>query len=295
MRVLVTGATGFIGSRTVLALAQRGHEVVATGRAEPAQEWLTPMEVRYATCDLNDVAAVERLFRTQQPDAVVHLAWYTNPRSYLTSRAQNVASLAAGAHLLVAAERSGCSRVVLGGTCLETIAAETIYARTKRAMHAVAAAYFEGDEPRVACAHIFSVYGPGEHPDRAIPSITRALLAGEVIDLTDGAPRRDYLHVDDVALGLSAIAEATIVGSIDVCSGSARPVRDIFSLLGTIIGRPDLLRFGSVPHSGATSFEVIGDPSPLMSLGWAPTYSLETGLTATVRSIMAAYQAVPPT
>lgn len=297
MKVLVTGATGFIGSQTAKKLVHLGHQVLATGRSDRQSKWFSTYGIEYSSCDLNEPAAVDRLLQKGRPDTVVHLAWHADPSTYLTARLENVASLAASQNVLVAAERVGCERVVLGGTCLENDAGHqtTVYARTKRLMHDVAAEYFEGDGPTTACAHIFSVYGPREHRDRAIPSIISALRAGEAVDLTDGAPYRDYLHVDDVASALATIAEAGITGGIDVCSGSSRTLREIFTLLGEILGRPDLLRFGARPTAPATSFDAVGDPARLVALGWAPAFSLEDGLRATAEEFSVADQSVDPT
>lgn len=283
MKVLVTGATGFIGARAAKALAARGHEVVATGRAIERPAWVDADTLEYVAGDLGEQTHLRQLF-TAPPEVVIHLAWYTKPGAYLTSTPGNTRSLAASLQLLLEAQSAGCRRVVLGGTCLEVgdPPTATVYARTKRALHAIASEYFEADNPRVACAHIFSVYGPGEHPDRAIPSIIRALSKGRAVELSDGTPCRDYLHVDDVASALATVAESTVGGRIDVCSGSPRPLREIFSLLGEILERPDLLHFGKLMPSPATMFEAEGDPELLSSLGWSPSYTLAEGLRSAV-------------
>lgn len=258
--------------------------MLVTSRTDVAPPWTDAAYIRFARTDSADGAALDVLFAKERPDATVNLAWYTDPRDYLTNRDENVASLAAAARVLVAAAEGGCRHLVMSGTCLEagTGARDTVYARTKSAMHAVASEYLGGDPPTVACAHIYSVYGPGEHPDRAIPSIIRALDAGRAIDLTQGLARRDYVHVHDVATALASITESRETGAIDICTGVARPLREIFSLLGDIIGARPLLRFGAMPSSPTTSFEVDGDPSRLAGLGWSPRYSLESGLRETV-------------
>ena len=138
----------------------------------------------------------------------------------------------------------------------------------------------------MACAHIHSAYGPGEHPDRAIPSIIRALSAGVEFSVTDGRPRRDYLHVDDIASTLATITESSRGGQIDVCSGVSRPIREIFTLLARILGQEALLHFDADSGSKMTSFDVQGDPARLNELGWSPRYTLEAGLRATVDALL---------
>ena len=283
MRVLVTGGAGFIGAPTAIELRRRGHDVVAVGRNHVAPRWADAEGITYAAADLTSAGGAIELLSAHQPETIVQLAWFTQPSSYLTNRGENVASLAASLQLLSAAERVGCSRVVFGGTCLEDAAGgDSVYARMKRLMHDVASEYFEADRPRTACAHIFSAYGPGEHPDRAIPSIIRALSAGEPFPLTDCKPRRDYLHVWDIAAALATIAESTAGGQIDVCSGSSLPLREVFSLLAQFLDGERLLRFGEVASSSNTSFDVDGDPTRIEELGWSPSHTLETGLRSTV-------------
>jgi len=284
VKVIVTGGAGFIGTATAKELARRGHDVVAVGRTMPTTHAAANPHLPFVAADLADADLVNRLLGELEPEAIVHLAWYTDPRSYLTNRRENVASLGASVQLLAAAERVGCRRFVVGGTCLENAVVEvdTVYAQTKRSMHKVASEYFEAHRPRVACAHIFSAYGPGEHSDRVIPSIIRALSAGDEFLVNDGRPRRDYLHVDDIASALATITESSSGGQIDICSGVSLPLREVFSLLARLLDREALLRFGSEPASNMTSFDVQGDPARLRDLGWSPSFTINAGLRATV-------------
>lgn len=272
----MTGGTGFIGRATTICLESRGHEVhVATRRADA----LSPARVHSA--DLSDGKAVETLLADIAPEAIVHLAWFTTPGSYLTAETENLQALAASANLLAAAARFGCARVLLGGSCLEAprSATDTVYARSKRALHAAAVGSSAID---VTCAHIFSVYGPGEHPRRAVPSVIRALLRGESISLTAARQHRDYLHVEDVASALAALVEAERVATADVCSGVARPLHEIFSLIGGLLERPNLVRIGMIAGEAVDEFDVIGDPADLFALDWQPSYSIDVGLRRTI-------------
>ena len=287
MRVLVTGAAGFIGSHVVRALLGRGHDVHAVIRpAHPAprlrelRDDLAVWEV-----DLLDEAAVRRAVHGAGADAAIHLAWYTEPGRYLNDRPQNLASTGASAALFRHLLEGHCERLVLGGTCLEAATASgdtpTFYAVAKRLVHELAMQL--GDEgPSVACAHVFSVYGPGENEKRAIPSITRSLLQNRAVDVTDGSQLRDYVHVADVAEGLCTVLESGCVGAVDICSGSPLPMRRVLENLGEAAGRPNLLQWGALSTTPGEDFEVTGDPGPLHALGWRPRYSLAEGLRDTV-------------
>ena len=283
MKVLVTGGAGFVGSRTTIELRRRGHDVLAIGRSLAPPDWMASYQVIYTAIDLMDREDILRFLRVHVPDGIIHLAWYTEPQSYLTDMYGNLTSLAASLNLLAAAAAVEIPHVVLGGTCLEDadVTTEPIYARLKRTLHRVAEESFASTDVRVTCAHIFSAYGPGEHPDRAIPSIIRAVTAGHPISMRDERSLREYVHVDDVASALATIMETGEGGRFDICTGSSQPLGEVFSLLAQILGDESLVRFDAVSPPQA-EFDVRGNPGPLRRLGWSPGHTLETGLRSTV-------------
>jgi len=196
MRVLVTGAAGFIGSHVAKALRERGHEVHAIVRSSSGFGRLNAIrrDLTIWQTDLHDQEGVRLAVHGAAPDAAVHLAWYTDPGRYLHDRLQNLASLAASAALIGHLLEAGCPRLLLGGTCLEAGDAfdrrPTFYATAKRSLHDLATGL--GDERlSVACGHIFSVYGPAEGEGRAVPSITNALLGNRAVDVTPATQMRD--------------------------------------------------------------------------------------------------------
>lgn len=286
MRVLLTGAAGFIGSQVAAGLLARGHDVHAVVRPSSPAPRLAPIrrDLTLWETDLPDPVGVVRAVVGAAPEAVVHLAWYTEPKRYLHDRPGNLASVAASASLLGELVKTGCRRVLLGGTCLEAGAAsasQPFYAAAKRAVHRLAGDIGR-DRLSVACGHVFSVYGPGEHEARAIPSVTRALLAKKPIDVTEATQLRDYMHVADVAAGLCAVLESETEGGVDICSGLRRPLRELFHEIGEATGAGHLIRWGAVPVAAGEDFDVIGDPRPLEGLGWTPSYSLSEGIRDTV-------------
>src|SRR5260370_41565736 len=124
MRILLTGAGGFTGSAVLRRLHAQGHPVIAVDRSPEALARVaaqTPGTVTHVV-DLASAGAVagavDRLLREERPDALIHLAWYTDPADYLTSH-QNLASLAATNALVEAALATGCRKLVVGGSCVE--------------------------------------------------------------------------------------------------------------------------------------------------------------------------------
>lgn len=284
MKVLVTGATGFIGSHVVRELLRRGHVVHALVRPAASLHRLQGIENRITMwpVDLSDATGTEAAVTRIAPDAAMHLAWYAEPASYLRDVPRNLESLEDSLRLLRLLLAGAARRLILAGTCLEDIRIDSgsndpIYAVTKRAIHWLATQTV-GEQLTVACAHVFSVFGPGEDMRRAIPSIILSLLRGDPIEVSAGLQVRDYLYVTDVADAFATILESDVGGTIDVCSGSSRTLRAVFEEIGRSIGREDLIRWGSLPTEADHGFDAVGNPARLNDLGWRPRHSLSEGI-----------------
>lgn len=288
VRVLVTGATGFIGSHIVRELLARGHAVDAPVRSGASMRRLPAgaSGLTTWTVDLSDGSAVASMWASVRPEAVLHLAWYAEPGAYLRNVERNLGSLEDSVRLLRLAGAASTRRVVLAGTCLEGVAPagtpqEPIYAVSKRALHDVAVRS-QTKEMRVTCAHIFSVFGPWEDERRAVPSVIRGLLAGRPVEIGEGLQRRDYVHVADVARAFADILEGDAGPTVDVCSGEARPLREVFEEIGRATGRGDLLRPGARATAADERFDAVGDPAPLRALGWRPAAPFSQRMLETV-------------
>ncbi len=285
MRVLVTGAAGFIGSHVTRALVERGHEVHALIRpsspTKPIEDLLDRISV--VAADLSDLTAVKRAVGTLAPEVTIHLAWYAEPSKYLHDAGKNLESLALSCLLLKSLVEAGCRRVVVAGTCLEGLpdAQPSIYAAAKRALHAIVEG-LDASGVSALCAHIFYLYGPWENDRRVIPAVIRSLLQGTEIEVTAGEQKRDYLHVADVARGICMLAEGSLTGTVDVATGKAVTLRQLFEAIGRETGRPDLIKLGHRPYDKNEIFSAVGDPAALHAIGWGPSISLDDGIKDTV-------------
>jgi nucleoside-diphosphate-sugar epimerase len=286
LRILLTGATGFIGSRAATALLAAGHDVHALVRGAHAT---LPAGVAVERADLMDVGAVRDVVERLRPEACVPLAWYAVPGKYLHAR-ENLDHLSASLSLIDALRVAGCRRIVTAGTCFEyqtdlgylseasPTAPRFLYSAAKHALYEVT---------REACrlagsshAHLrfFYQYGPGEADARLVPSVLRTLLRGEEARVTAGEQVRDFLHVDDVASAIRVVTESTVEGAVNVGSGVPITVRALVEAIAQACGRPDLVRFGALPYREGDPPFVCADVTKLKGLGWAPSIPLHRGL-----------------
>jgi nucleoside-diphosphate-sugar epimerase len=296
MRVLVTGAGGFVGSHVVRRLALDGHEVVAVDRDPERLGRLaaTLPAISVTDIDLGEPEAVAKLLDRAAPAALIHLAWYAHPRDYLTSHA-NLGSLAMTTALIEAALAAGCRKLVVGGSCVEYAAsdrllvegdpveARTLYAACKSSAHQISRIMADEAGAELGWARIFHIHGPGEDAARLIPWVAGQLRAGVPVDLTDGTQVRDHLHVADVAAGLVAMLAPGAAGTYNVCSGQPVTLRHVLETVGDIVGGRDLLRFGARPHRSNETMFLAGDPARIRGLGWSPGFGLRDGLADALR------------
>ena len=285
MKVLVTGAAGFIGAHVIRQLIAGGHDAVAAVRPGSAAPRLADVRARCSLVELDvaDAARVAGVLREHRPDAVIHLAWYAEPGRYRHALAENVDSLRATAGLLLAAAEAGCPRVVLGGSCVEHAVggAGPIYDAAKAAAHRLGEG-FSAAGLRVACGHVFYLYGPWEDRRRVLSSVIRSLLANQPIATTTGEQTRDYLHVADVAAGFIALAGSEATGGVDICSGSLVTLADVLRIIGEQMGRPALVRLGERGSADDDGYQLAGDPRALIATGWRPQFDIRSGITDTI-------------
>jgi dTDP-6-deoxy-L-talose 4-dehydrogenase (NAD+) len=304
VRVLVTGAAGFIGSQVARLLVARGDEVTALLRPGGSRERISDLgdRIRFAEAALEDHERVAFILRELRPETVVHLAWYARPGDYLSSN-ENLRSLAGTNLLATHAFAAGCRKLVGAGSCVEYSSSDTarreadpteprtLYGACKRAASLVVGRLGQAAGAEVAWARIFHVHGPGEDRSRLVPTAAASLAAGQVVDVSPGDQVRDHLHVKDVASALVHLTGPGLLGPFNVASGVGVTLKHLLTTVGEIVGVPELLRFGARPYAAAEEHHLVGDPSRLRDAGWAPSWP---DLRASLADAVAAYRRAVP-
>ena len=295
-RVLVTGASGFIGRHALAPLVERGFAVCAATRSGQAPPG-APAGVRWISADLLDQHGRDELLDAAgDPTHLLHFAWYAEHGRFWTST-ENLRWSAATLALVHGFAERGGRRAVLAGSCAEyrwgdpgpcvegvtPTEPATLYGTAKNATRAIleAAAGELGIE--LAWGRVFLLYGPDEAPARLVASVARALVAGERAKTGDGTQIRDFMHVEDVAGAFAAILDSALTGPVNIGSGDGRPLREIIEAIGAAAGRPELLDIGALPPRAGDPPELVADVTRLRDeAGFAPAVGLDEGIARTV-------------
>jgi nucleoside-diphosphate-sugar epimerase len=248
--------------------------------------------------DLLQPGEAERIVAAASADALVHLAWITEPGAFWHSP-ENERWLDVSRRLIQAFAAAGGSRIVVAGTCAEyawsdeplseatsPLNPSTPYGRAKATLFQEMPSLVGPQRTRTATwawGRIFFPYGPGEQGRKFVPFVVDGLRRGERVPLTSGEQARDFLYVDDVARAFVRLVETwTFEGAVNVASGVATPLHDVGETLGRIAGRPDLLGWGDLPPREGDPRVVIADVTRARDeLGFEPAASLEEGLRLT--------------
>jgi UDP-glucuronate 4-epimerase len=272
MRVLVTGGAGFIGMHVALAVARRGARVVALDNYDPyydvalkearTRELAREPEIEFRRHDLCRRDATASLFAGGAFTHVVHLAAQpgvryslVNPAAYVANNVDAFANLLEGcrharvAHLVYASSSSvyGANHVLPFSEEQRTDTPVSFYAATKKANELMAYSYARLYALPATGLRFFTVYGPWGRPDMAAIIFTRAILAGEPIELFNGGDmRRDFTYVDDIVEGVVRVLGLPPAPDADtgaphaiynIGNNRSVPLREFVATLELLLGR----------------------------------------------------------
>lgn len=291
-RVFLTGATGFVGATVLRRMVSQQRTVAVLLReASDARRIrdLLPL-VTVVRGDLARLDGCRDAIAAFRPDCVMHLAWQ-GVRGSDRNHPLQLENVSAAVALYKLASRLGCSRIVGMGSQAEYGPHEgrisedtpprptTLYGAAKLATCILLERASAIGGQTFAWLRLFSSYGPDDDPDWMIPYLVSTLLAGSRPSLTAAEQLWDYIHVEDAAAAVVAMADADACGVFNLGSGTARPLREIVTAVRDAIDPSLPLGFGEVPYRTDQVMHLEADISALQrATGWAPVIDLAVGL-----------------
>lgn len=295
-KVLVTGATGFIGRHLCQRLQQCQAEVYGVSRSPQSAHSV----IRWRQGEVANFDEMQRIVAEIQPDVLFHLAAESSAaRSLDAVRSTLQGNLVSTVHLLSLMTEVG-GRVVLAGSLEEPDQGEhsiasSPYAASKWASTIYAQMFQQLYHLSIVRTRLFMVYGPGQmNFKKLIPYVTLALLNGEAPQLSSGQRLIDWIYIDDVVDGLIAAAQSLDDGVFEFGSGTLISITEIVQRLNQMINPNIQPLFGALSDRPMEQVRVANLEAATTQLNWKPKVSLEEGLARTVDWYAAYHRANVP-
>ena len=290
-KILLTGASGFIGSYVFDELLRRGYEVHAVAHSGKLSEkdCLTVHQL-----DLLDAAAVESFMARERFTHLLHFAWYVGLEAHVHNL--NMSWLTTSLHLLECFANWGGKHFLGVGTCAEyeykygfmredetPTNPGTLYGDGKNSLYRMARIYCAKNGLRFQWLRPFNCFGYGDKRSfRLIPSVIASCLRGEDVRISHCLNYKDFLYIKDTARGIVDVFESELTGAVNICSGKPVQLRTIVEEIAKFTDLRGKILWGALP--GAPKHEIlVGDNSKLCSIGWKQKYDLESGLKETIQ------------
>ena len=300
--VLVTGASGFIGSHLTRRLVARGadvHGLTSTvSSIYPDRLRDVRGDITLHEANLMDRTAVEKLVRQVRPQVVLHLGAYTHVGKSWNRIDECVqANVQGTVNLLEALADTGYERFVNTGTS-EIYGAIDVpfheddcphpvspYAVSKYSAEMFCRLGVESHGWPIVMVRPFNAYGPAQSPDRIVPEVILRGLRGDPLPMTAGTQTREFNYVEDIADGFVAAATADGVEGalVNLGCGEEVAIRDLAARILEVMGSDVRPEFGALPDRPIEIWRMCCDATRARELlGWQPTHSLEDGLARTI-------------
>jgi UDP-glucose 4-epimerase len=301
-RVLVTGATGFIGSHLCRRLLADGAEVHALTSTVSSVYPVRLVDIRDRITlyggNLNDAGAMDHVVKQADPAVVFHLGGYTHVGKSWERVDECIQTNVHGTvNLLQALARSNYQRCVYASTSEvygdvpvpfhEDALVEPLspYSVSKYASERYCRMFHRGRGWPLVVVRPFSAYGPAQSPDRIIPEIIVKALRGERLAMTEGRQTREFNYVEDLADGfIRAATVPDVEGEVfNIGGGEEISMRALATTILGLMGDPIVAEFGVLPQRPTEIWSMRADVTKAVKiLGLQPARPLSEGLEPTI-------------
>ena len=284
-KILVTGATGFVGAHLVRRLLNNQYEVHVLIRPETDQKQLKPTIVH---THLGSTQNMIETIQDTQPDAVIHLAslFIGEHKSDDVEDLIN-SNVVLSTQLVEAMSVNGVCLLINVGTSWQHYAGAdynpvNLYAATKQAFRSLLSFYLETSDLRVINLELFDTFGPNDRRDKLFNLLNRLRLTGETISMSPGYQYLNPIYIDDVCdaflVALKRLNSDQVKRSetYSVCSGESIQLRELVKIYENVSSTKLNVEWGGRPYRAR---EVMHPWSEGVTLpGWYPKVSLEDGI-----------------
>lgn len=294
MKVLLTGASGFLGRYVLDSLHRNNIETVMLGRQRAPDSFFAD----FIETDLLATQDFDTLVKKSGATHLLHLAWYAEHGKYWTSPL-NLRWTEATTQLVEAFCEAGGQQVVLAGTCAEydwshgycredstPLNPATLYGTAKDAARRLAMAICAQHHVPCIWGRVFLPFGTGESSQRLIPSLVEVFLGKHPPFGVNAPAYRDFLHASDVAEGFVASLRSSESGAYNISSGQPVQLADVVRKLAQLLDTDPQTVLNLTTDKPGEPPLLVGENLKLKTLGWQPTLSLAEGLERTVRETL---------
>jgi len=297
-RVLITGATGFLGSHIAEELVYQGFDVIALKRST-SNLWRCDKfkeHIKWINCD-NLIDAEPEIVKST-PEILIHAAWSGVKASERDNWIDQEKNLSFFVSLLETAKKIGIHKIIALGSQAEYGVFEgdinenyhcnpdTAYGVSKLCASILLKAFAMQNKIEWLWIRLFSIFGPREGRDWLIPTTINSLLIKEEIVLTPCEQQYDYLFIKDFVAGIISVVKNSDSNSgiYNLSSGKSVKIRDILSFLeDKIASQQQLLQIGALPYRTKQIMHMQGNSDHFFRVfDFHPTYSLYEGLEETI-------------
>ena len=303
MIILVTGATGFIGSHLIKKLVEEGAKVHILSRNEELHRNLIlkdlDSELKLCKADLCDSASIKTCIDNVEPEKVFHLGAFVDlKRDFQTANECVQTNIQGTLNMLNALKDINCSSFIHLGT-YEVYGFNPVPFREEQpvdplspySISKVCSEYFCRFTNKIynipiVLLRLANVYGPNQKSERLIPYVIRCCIEKKEIKLTKGNQTRDYLYVEDAieAIIKSSHTKEAISEVINIGSGKEYKVKEVVQKILDLMGSSITPQYGGLKHRAYEPERWYCDITKAKKiLGWEPHYSLDEGLEKTIR------------
>ena len=240
MKILITGATGFIGRHVVGQIQASGHDILAFTLENDADK-IGAKSIRRLCGDMGDMESIKPEIKSFDPEIVIHLAWQGIPDySEVISRINLNNSIQLLDFIM---EETNCKKIIVSGSCFEygknkgicresdPVQIKSFFSWAKYSLYRYLLLKCGQKKVKLIWFRIFYVYGPGQRGGSLVPTLVRALKDGKTPDIRSPLNKNDFVYIEDVARGVQLAVDIEVeTGIYNLGCAISRSVYDAFQI-----------------------------------------------------------------